>query len=63
MKAEEKKEFYLSAGASFAHKLEVMSNSPANARTKEVLEMAIEDRRKKIPKEYLEYFEQGLKAR
>lgn len=54
-------EFYLSAGKSFAQKLKVMSRSEANIRTKEVLEMAIEDRKKKIPQEYLEDFLEGLK--
>lgn len=55
-------EFYFSAGASFAHKLKVMSKSDANTRTKETLEMVIDDRRKKIPQEYLADFEAGLKS-
>ena len=53
-------EFYYSAGKSFKQKLDVMSNSPANTRTKEVLEMAIEDRKKKIPTEFLDSFNRGL---
>lgn len=53
-------EFYYSAGKSFAHKLEVMSRSEANTRTKEVLEMAIEDRRTKIPPEFIDAFNRGI---
>ena len=53
-------EFYYSAGKSFAQKLAVMSKSDANTRTKEVLEMAIEDRKTKIPSEFLSYFNKGL---
>ena len=53
-------EFYYSAGKSFAHKLKVMSGSTANIRTKETLEMAIEDRRTKIPPEFIEAFDRGI---
>ena len=62
MSKQDKKEFYFSAGASFAHKLKVMSKSEANIRTKETLETVIEDRRTKVPQEYLADFESGLKS-
>ena len=53
-------EFYRAAGASFGYKIKVMSNSPANSRTRDTLLEAIEDRKTKIPKEYLQAFEEGL---
>ena len=63
MKTERTREFYHSAGASFAQKLNTMSKSDANIRTKETLETVIEDRKKKIPPEFLQDFEDGLKSR
>ena len=53
------KEFYFSAGASFALKLNTMSASKANSRTKDTLEVAFEDRQKKIPPEFLQDYLDG----
>ena len=54
------KEFYISAGASFAQKLNTMSGSKANSRTKDTLEVAYEDRKKKIPEEFLQDYIDGF---
>ena len=53
------KEFYISAGASFAHKINVMANSKANVKSKDTLEMAFEDRKKKIPPQFLQDYIDG----